>query len=460
MSNSPEDQMFQMLISYWQQRFPDDPIQRNNCRRISQRIEAGLSAVEREQLRSNPTTIEHKLRMLWTTLVTQDPTIRVLLPPPQITSAWNSEPASLPLTLRFAQRGRDIEIFWDSEVIGSATSQFESPYQADGLRDIIEQLEFAQQWARNPLSEVDIPQTQSIHAEVGRTLFEALIKDPNANRALQSTRDYATRQGKVVHYILRIPPALIEIAALPWELLWDRYGPIMLSRGKVAFCTRYPDFDFPLEPARPPSRKIHIVAITPKIGLDAGIREAEKEARQRALQSLINSGLAFMHTLSPATLEALNNYISTNPPIDVIHFYGHGDYIDGQGVLLFDHPDPTRGHYVTAHQIATALGGIPLVILHACRSAMVNDGGLLTAVAPALSAAGVPAVIGMQLTVQTRHATRFSEVIYHELVKGTSLHHAVGRGRQVLYSEESSGAGWYVPTLTLRSSEPIHLIRR
>jgi hypothetical protein len=463
MSNSPQDQMFQMLMAYWHQEYPDDPTDRNNCRRITQKIEATLSKTELIQLRSNPTSIESKLRVFWESLLTQDPTIRVLLPKPLKASsdvlASNPEVPSLPLTLRFIEQDKGFQILWESEAFGSLKSQFENPYDSVTLKEMIEDLEFAQQWAMNPTHQSGVLQMQEIHREVGRKLLEALTKDPIGTRALQSIHVYAAAQDKVIHYILRIPPPMIEIAALPWELLWDDYGPIMLSQGKVAFCTRYPDFDLPNRPGSFHSRKLHILAIAPEVAMDPEIRKGEQEAHRQALQPLIQNGLAMVHDLYPATLYELNNYINTNPPVDVIHFYGHGNYKDGHGVLFFDNPRNNKGQYIRADQIAMALGGIPLVVLHACRSSMVSDGGLLTAVAPALSAAGVPAVIGMQLSIQARHATRFSGIVYEALAKGASLHRAVGLGRKVLYSEEGSGAGWYVPTLTLRSSEPMYLIR-
>jgi CHAT domain-containing protein len=144
-----------------------------------------------------------------------------------------------------------------------------------------------------------------------------------------------------------------------------------------------------------------------------------------------------------------------------VHFYGHGRYQDGAGALLFDDDDGGE-RWVGAAQLATALGTAQarLLLLHACQSAMISDKGLLTGVAPALSAAGVPAVIAMHLTVRVPAATRFAEIVYRNLARGASLQRAVSLARQALYVEEHDGASWYVPTVMIRTREtgPLHLM--
>jgi hypothetical protein len=97
------------------------------------------------------------------------------------------------------------------------------------------------------------------------------------------------------------------------------------------------------------------------------------------------------------------------------------------------------------------LGSVRLILLHACQGGMVSEAGLLTGIAPALSAAGVPIVIAMQQSIRITAATRASHIIYRALAQEQSIQHAVNQARQALYIEEDEQVSWFVPTLYIRS---------
>src|SRR4051812_10418464 len=67
----------------------------------------------------------------------------------------------------------------------------------------------------------------------------------------------------------------------------------------------------------------------------------------------------------------------------------------------------------------------------------------------------------MQLTVRVAAATRFAGVVYRSLARGVSVQRAVSQARQALFVEESDGASWYVPTLTIRARDtgPLRLVQ-
>jgi len=267
-----------------------------------------------------------------------------------------------------------------------------------------------------------------------------------------------TRQA--VSYLLRFPPEAALLAALPWELLWDSHGPLLLSRGALASCVRYLDLDQALPPPLPPGQTVRILAVGPHAGIPASIRTAERAARSVAWGELQRQGLVVVEELSPASPAALVDRLQAGPPVDLLHYYGHGRYNDGQGALLLDSSAGGKT-WLGADRLAALLGTVRLIVLHACQSAMVGEAGLLPGVAPALSAAGVPAVVAMQVTVRIVAATRFAAVLYRSLARGNSLQQAVGQARQALYVEEEDGVSWYVPTLTIRARDtgPLYLIK-
>src|SRR5207249_491535 len=90
-----------------------------------------------------------------------------------------------------------------------------------------------------------------IHRRVVNTLYNALIADFEAARALGTVRDNATTQGQAICYQFHFPPEAISLAALPWEVLWDDREALLLSRGKPALCIRYLDLPQALPPDLP-----------------------------------------------------------------------------------------------------------------------------------------------------------------------------------------------------------------
>jgi len=297
------------------------------------------------------------------------------------------------------------------------------------------------------------------HRRIGQVLYDALTADSEGAVALRTVRDSAAAQGQAVTYMLRFPPEAIQLMMLPWELLWDAHGPLLLSRGKLAPCLRYLDLDIPLPPSPPAKHALRILALAPHAGIDKRTHAEEQAALRSAWEPLIAASTVALDELSPVTPTILVDRLQDGPPIDVLHFYGHGRYHDGQGALLFDSESGGR-QWLSADRLDKLLSGVRLVVLHACRSAMVSEAGLLSGVASALSAAGVPAVVAMQITVRVPAATRFATVLYRSLARGVSLQRAVGQARQALYVEEQDGVSWFVPTLTIRArtTEPLYLV--
>jgi tetratricopeptide (TPR) repeat protein len=377
-------------------------------------------------------------------------------------------PESDPLAIRLVPRGEAVEVTWEADVLGRRVSDFRPPYDAAMLPLVIKALDAVQR----PSHPVKGPQfgpeerdrltargywagdrvVADIHRRVGQELHAALVADPRGATALSTARDHATAQGRSLAYLLRLPPEATELAALPWELLWDDREPLLLSRGRLASCVRYLDLDQALPPPSWPGTTLRLLAIAPHAGIPEKVRQEERAARAAAWDELTRSGLVAMEEMSPATAGGLVDRIQAGPPVDILHVYGHGRYQDGRGALLFDAAGGGDA-WLGADRLAALLGPARLIVLHACQSARVGSGGLLTGVAPALSAAGVPAVVAMQLAFRVAAATRFAGVVYRSLARGESVQDAVGRARQALYVEESDGASWYVPTLTIRARD-------
>ncbi len=165
-----------------------------------------------------------------------------------------------------------------------------------------------------------------------------------------------------------------------------------------------------------------------------------------------------MVVVSPVTRNDLARAMTYQP--DIVQYTGHGWYAAGRGVLMLDPVTPgASADLVDADQVAVALRGTRMAILAACRGAQgpgIESGStsVLTGVAPALSAAGVPLVVGMQLGITVTAVHRAAHAIYSALAQGLSVQAAVGRARDELYVLEPERSSWYVPVLYVRTREP------
>lgn len=283
---------------------------------------------------------------------------------------------------------------------------------------------------------------------LGRRLYAALTADGSARAALDTTRAHAAALGRPIGLELGLPLGAPHLAALPWELLWDEGpAPLLLASGLV----RRLDLPSALPPPRPRTGPLRILAISPAAGIGPELRQVERAARQEALAPLVARGAAVVEEIEPATRAALVRAVEAGGPPDIVHFYGHGRLRGGEGELLLD--DPGRAAWLGSGEAAALLAGAGLVALYACEGAGVALGPgepLLGGVAQALTAAGVPAVLGMQLAVRATAATRAAAAIYGALAAGHSLEAAAALARRALFVEERDSVSWFVPALYLR----------
>lgn len=219
--------------------------------------------------------------------------------------------------------------------------------------------------------------------------------------------------------------------------------------------------------------------------------------------------------LRPATLNALVARLDdqSKPPVDILHFDGHGlfrqlrpedvakepalygktvlselqrecqlrqggatDQPVGMGFLLFETAD-RQPHYVAAVDLSENLfqAQVGLVVLSACQSATLDDGGdPLASVAGKLTTTGIPAILAMTHAVLVPTTKALFGHFYQKLAQGRPLSLALDDARAFLANnpdkyEVQRGdrrqplqlRDWFVPTLyhsgndgALLTSEP------
>src|SRR5260221_2548624 len=258
-------------------------------------------------------------------------------------------------------------------------------------------------------------------AEFGKRLYPAICASPGAMGLVQAWRLQPEIQQRQISIVSDIPRAL----SLPWELLHDEQGFLVLrTRTPVSLVRRLPQRELGAFPTsfEPPLR-ILLVTARPD---DAAFVDPRSIARELLdeVQQQIDAGAIALEFLRPPTLPALRARLSdtSQPPIQVLHFDGHGEFSKGkhaQGMLAFE-DEEGRVDLVRAEDVAQVLqdSGVRLAVLTACQSAMGAADDVFSSVAAQFIRSGVDAVSAMSASVLVVSATRYAEAFYRDLAVG------------------------------------------
>ncbi len=186
------------------------------------------------------------------------------------------------------------------------------------------------------------------------------------------------------------------------------------------------------------------------------------DAEQQNLEAALQGAAGIRAELYPqARVETLEDAFTNEA--HVFHFSGHGTFegemglafgsVEGKGyIVLLD--EENRGRPFPADKLAQNLRGrgVRLAFLGACEASRRDQVNAWTGVAPALTRAGVPAVLGMQFTVRDDNAIAFSRRFYRALAAGQPVDAAVTDGRLAIFNRaDESERDWGVPVLYLRT---------
>lgn len=281
-------------------------------------------------------------------------------------------------------------------------------------------------------------------AALGRMLFNALLQG-EARDVYRATQALLA-EGQRLRIVLSIPAEAAPIAALPWEFLADPAAPGALAVRGISVVRYLP------QPARVPALEVALplrVLLTAAETPPQANVQRELAAIQAALAPL---GRQAQVTVAPhLTAAALQDRLREG--FHVWHFVGHGER-DPQGeVRLMFEDEGGDVDPVGAARLGALLGssGVRLVVLNACHGAQIGD-QMLQSVAPALIAAGVPAVVGMQFATPAESARVFAAECYEALAAGLPIDACVTEGRRaVLNTAGDDRPDWGIPVVLTRA---------
>ncbi len=272
----------------------------------------------------------------------------------------------------------------------------------------------------------------------GKQLFEALFTGKVRDTWVASRG--RVNAGEADGLRLRLWINEPELAALPWELLWDEQTNNFLATSADLVVSRY--LPVPEPPVLLIEGQLRILLV---VESPPGVPDVEHEEVERIETALHTLGeTVFVQVSSNLKMSEIEKALQQD--YHVLHFLGHGT--GGKLIVTGEDGRATRIDDEAFAQVVLGRRSLRLVVLNACHSSQVDQAGLFAGVGPALVQKGMPAVIAMQYPfVQLDTASRFSEAFYSTLANGLPVDMAVNAGRRVLSAGLLDSRDWSTPVL-------------
>ncbi|MBN1149057.1 MAG: SUMF1/EgtB/PvdO family nonheme iron enzyme [Anaerolineales bacterium] len=333
---------------------------------------------------------------------------------------------------------------------GEARAVMRFPFDELALESRLKDLQIALLRSGGRRRQTLTAEEQAVRA-FGAALFEALLAG-GVRDCYQASLAQSAAQGLGLRLRLRI--AAPELAALPWEYLYDARQAEYTCLSAHTPLVRYPEAPQPIRPLAValPLRVLGVIA-DPQDQERLEV-ERERERLERALGDLQRRGAAALTWLENPDWRALLRALHGGP-WHIFHFIGHGgfDAQADQGLVVLT-GDDGRSQPLSAVELARLLADhrpLRLAVLNACLGAYGGAHDLFSSVAAVLARRGLPAVLAMQYEITDRAAIEFSQAFYKALADGLPVDAAVSEARKALSLAVANSLEWGVPALYMRA---------
>jgi WD40 repeat protein len=289
----------------------------------------------------------------------------------------------------------------------------------------------------------------------GQVLFNALFNGEIGKRYAVSQLS-ASSQGHGLRLKLRILSP--ELAALPWEFLYDANGSEYMCLSSATPIVRYLELAQPPRPlpVTPPLSILGIIS-SPKDLPELDI-EREKQRLEKAIKGLRANGLVELTWMSGRTWYDLQR-VMRKGPWHILHFIGHGgfDTRTEEGLIALENEEG-KAHLLSATQLGRLLAdhrSLRLLVLNSCEGARGSKHNIFSSTATILVRCGIPAVLAMQYAITDRAAIELARSFYEALADGLPVDTAVNEARKAISLGITNTLEWGTPVLYMRSSNGI-----
>jgi tetratricopeptide (TPR) repeat protein len=344
--------------------------------------------------------------------------------------------------------GRSYVVEARNELLGSAKAKVPFTIFEESADAALQVLMLQAQDVRQRL----LPEDEASARQLGQYLFEQVISG-DVRDLYERCHTEAERVGSQVQLCLVLDPP--EIAALPWELLYDA------RRGRGEFlCLSGASIVRSIEQIG----RIRSLDITPPLrvlALAASPRDLpplkvdlEQQVIEQAVAPLQSNGVLELEWLQGKTARDLQRALRRES-WNVVHVVAHGGTNTEEGYLVLE-DDDGQGLVLGATSLARLLAShnsLLLVILNTCDSSRPPTNDHLASIAATLVSRGIPAVVAMRQSISDSNARIFAQEFYESLIRGYSIETAVNEARKALSIQSPGKTVWGVPVIYLRASD-------
>jgi hypothetical protein len=337
---------------------------------------------------------------------------------------------------------------------GEASETMRFPFDTLALQNRLQALQIALLRSSGTRRRIDAPEARTVQ-QFGTELWQALFAGDVLTR-FEVSRNEARTQNVGLRLKLRFSAP--ELAALPWEYLYDSGRGDYLSLSLATPLVRYISLSESIEPltVQPPLRILGLIVSPDDLApLDV---QREKQRLEYALARLRDRGLVELEWLEGRTWRDLRQALREGP-WHIFHFIGHGgfDELHGEGVIALA-DDEGRSRRLSATDLGRFLGDhdpLRLAVLNSCESARGDQADVFSSTAAVLVRRGTPAVVAMQYEITDTAAIEFSRSFYEAIADGLPVDTAVAEARKGIAVAISDTLEWGTPVLFMRAPDGV-----
>jgi hypothetical protein len=294
------------------------------------------------------------------------------------------------------------------------------------------------------------PEEQVVQS-FGRALFEALLVE-DVRRLYDASAARATQQGKGLRLRLRIQAP--ELAALPWEFLYDPLQHEYVCFLPDVVLVRYLETAQPIPPFKVELPLRVLAMLADPSDLDRLNVAHERQRLSDALRPLEELDLVRLRWVEGQTVRDLHQALLQRD-WHIFHYIGHGafDARTQEGVLALVNEQGTT-HLLGATDLGRMLAqrhSLRLVVLNSCQGAAGSRHDLFSSTAATLASKRIPAVLAMQYDITDQAAMEFTRGFYGALAVGMPVDGAVTQARTAISVGAPRTLEWVTPVLYLRA---------
>ena len=205
----------------------------------------------------------------------------------------------------------------------------DAPFDTLTRQNLMLRIDPGRSGMRGPVAEATDP-TRLLGGGLWDSIFTGEVRE-----AWQGSRIHANDAGRGLRMRLVLDEAP-DLAALPWELLYDDDDDQFVAQSERTPIVRYLQMGSPLRPLKVNGPLDMLVVVSSPVDLPKLDVDAEYEHVKESLALAEGAGSIRIQRLPKPTIAELAKWLRDHE-VNVLHFIGHGDYLPArsEGVVYF-----------------------------------------------------------------------------------------------------------------------------